>query len=577
MDFKKQRKILLINMTLVAFLFIVTMFFVESTGVFGRSYQEQGGLGVDLFGSVYNHVLANYYEETDSIELSKDAINGIMESLDPYSSFLEKTDYKQLEDDTRGEFGGLGIAISINPKTDYPTVMEYPIEGTPADKAKLRAGDAIVEVEGISTFKKPLTEVVGMLRGKVGTPVKIKIKRGNQEELLSYNIIRGTIPLNNISYSGEIDERIGYIKLRRFNQEAKNELDNALDNLLNSNVKGVILDLRANPGGLLTSAQEIANRFLPKSSLIVFTRDRSDEKREFLAKEVAKMPKTPLVVLVNRASASASEIVAGAIQDHDRGVLVGETTFGKGSVQTVFNDLVDGYGLKLTTAHYFTPSSRSIHKERSIEDLYAEAEIDEFSVAVEESLDTREKFETLKSGRIVYGGGGITPDIIIKDRITGNIVIQLVYQNIFFDFAVDYTEKHPGIEVDFTITDEMLEEFKTFIANEENFEYSIPGKTYLDDFSERIELEKYNGEILSLVKNIETALINKRDDDFEANRETIKRFLKQEITAANFGSTQRTIASKEWDVQLQKAIEILNDSEYYNSILSSDFQTGVEN
>ncbi|MFC1538005.1 S41 family peptidase [Candidatus Latescibacterota bacterium] len=576
MDIKKQRKILLINMTLVAFVFIVTMFFVESTGVFGRSYQDQG-LGVDLFGSVYTHVLNNYYEETDSIELSKDAINGIMESLDPYSSFLEKTDYKQLEDDTRGEFGGLGIAISINLKTDYPTIMEYPIEDTPADKVKLRAGDAIVEVEGISTHQKPLTEVVGMLRGKVGTPVNIKIKRGRQEELLSYEIIRGVIPLLNIPYYGEIGEGIGYIKLRRFNQEAAHELDDALDSLISSNVKGVILDLRLNPGGLLIAAQEIANRFLPKSSLIVFTRDRSDEKREFFAREAAKLPNTPLVVLVNRASASASEIVAGAIQDHDRGVLVGETTFGKGSVQTVFSDLVDGYGLKLTTAHYFTPSSRSIHKERSIEDLYAEAEIDEFSEAVEESLDTREKFETLNSHRIVYGGGGITPDIIIKDRITGNIVIQLYYQSVFFDFAVDYTEKHPGIEVDFTITDEMLEEFNTYISDKENFEYSIPGKTYLDDFSERIELEKYNGEILSLVKNIETALINKRDDDFEAHKETIKRFLKQEITAANFGSAQRTIASKNWDVQLQKAIEILNDTEYYNSILSSGFQTGVQN
>ena len=193
MDTKKQRKILLLNMTLVACVFIVTMFFVESTGAFGRTYKNIG-TGYDLFNSVYTKVLDYYYEETDDIDLSKNAIKGIVESLDPYSSFLEKVDYKQLEDDTKGEFGGLGIAISI--QKDYPTIMEYPIEDTPADRVKLRAGDAIVEVDGTSTFEKPLTEVVGMLRGKVGTPVNIKIKRGRLKELLAYEIIRGKSPLH---------------------------------------------------------------------------------------------------------------------------------------------------------------------------------------------------------------------------------------------------------------------------------------------------------------------------------------------------------------------------------------------
>jgi carboxyl-terminal processing protease len=574
MDTKKQRKILLLNMTLVACVFIVTMFFVESTGAFGRTYKNIG-TGVDLFNNVYQKVLNYYYEDTDDIELSKNAINGIVESLDPYSSFLEKVDYKQLEDDTKGEFGGLGIAISI--KNKYPTIMEYPIEDTPADRVKLRAGDAIVEVEGISTHEKPLTEVVGMLRGKVGTPVNIKIKRGRQEELLTYEIVRGKIPLHNIPYAGEIDDGIGYIKLSRFNQEAAHELDRALDTMTGDDIKGVILDLRGNPGGLLIAAQQIANRFLPKDALIVFTRDRADNKREFNAMAAAKMPNKPLVVLVNRASASASEIVAGAIQDHDRGVLLGETTFGKGSVQTVFNDITDGYGLKLTTAHYFTPSSRSIHKERSLDDLYMEGDLYESTDANGDSLENRDKFETLKSGRIVYGGGGITPDIILKERITGNMIIQLVYQGIFSDFAVYYTEEHPGLELGFTITNEMLDDFKAYIADEEHFEYSIPGKSYLEDFSERVELENYNGEILDLIENIETALINKRDDDFEASKESIKRFLKKELTAVNFGSAQRTIASKDWDVQLQKAIEILNDSEYYNSILAPGFETGTKN
>ena len=573
MDTKKQRKFLLLNLSLVAFIFIVVMFVVESTGAFGITYKSSGE-GVDLFASVYHHVLNNYFEETDPVQLSKEAINGILESLDPYSDFLEKVDFKQLEDDTKGEFGGLGIAISI--VNDYPTIMEYPIEDTPAHKLRLRAGDAIVEVEGKSTYKMPINEVVGMLRGKVGTPVKIKIKRGKQDELLVYEIIRGKIPLKNIPYFGEIDDGIGYIKLRRFNQEAAKELDNALRELNDKNVKGVIFDLRNNPGGLLISAQEIANRFLPKGDLIVFTRDRTDQTREYEALKPANMPKKPLVVLVNRASASASEIVAGAIQDHDRGVLVGETTFGKGSVQTVYNDIVDGYGLKLTTAHYYTPSHRSIHKERSIDDLFEEAELIEYMETPEDTLETQDKFYT-DNNRIVYGGGGITPDIVIKETITGNILLQLLSQSVFFDFAVDYTEKHDEIEVDFIVTDEMVEDFKTYISDEDNFKYSIPGKTHFDNFSKRVALEKYDSDILSMIDNLEKALINKREDDFEANKETIKRFLKQEITAAQFGAAERTIASKDWDIQLQKAIEILKNPELYNAILSSGFETGAKN
>ncbi len=571
METKKQRKILLINMTLVACVFIVTMFFVESMGLAGRTYSQLSE-GIDLFNNVFSRVRSYYYEQTDDLELSKNAINGIIESLDPYSDFLELVDYEQLRDDTKGEFGGLGIAISI--QNDYPTIMEYPIEDTPADRYKLRAGDAIVEVDGISTFEKPLNEVVGMLRGEVGTEVTIKIKRGSHPDLLEFTITRATIPLHNISYAGEIEDGIGYIKLRRFNQEAAHELDDALDTMSGSQYKGVILDLRGNPGGLLLAAQEIANRFLPKGSLIVFTRDRLDNKRPFRAENSPKMPNKPLVVLVNRASASASEIVAGAIQDHDRGVLVGETTFGKGSVQTVFDDIADGYGLKLTTAHYFTPSSRSIHKERTMEELYAESDIEDNISADEDSLENREEFET-SNGRIVYGGGGITPDIIVRDRITGNIVVQLVYQGAFFEFAIEYTENHPDIELGFEITDDILNAFREYIANEDNFEYKFPGETYFDDFKERVESEEYNGDVTDMLDNIETMLMNKRNDDFDNNIEAIKRFLKQEITAANFGSAERTIASKNWDLPLQKAIEILNDSEYYNTILSPGFETGV--
>jgi len=274
MDNKKQRKYLILNLFLAAFIIFVVMFIVESTGVYGRNYTDLTK-GYELFGSVYKHVLNDYIKETDSMELSKDAINGVLESLDPYSSFLEKTDFRQLEEDSRGEFGGLGIEISA-PK-DYPRVMSYPIEGTPAEH-RLRAGDEIVEIEGKSTYKMSLNEVVGMLRGKIGTQVNIKVKRGGSDGLLEFSIIRGKIPLRSVTYSGEIEDGVGYIKLSKFTQGASEEMDEALKELLDKNVDGVILDLRMNPGGLLIAARDVANKFLPKKSLILCLRDcgRSD-------------------------------------------------------------------------------------------------------------------------------------------------------------------------------------------------------------------------------------------------------------------------------------------------------------
>ena len=569
MDSKKQRKILLLNMVLAAFIISVVIFVFESTA----DYKDIS-TGIDLFSQVYKHVLNNYVKEMTPTEISKDAINGILESLDPYSSFLEKRDFGQFMEDTKGEFGGLGIEIST--PGDYPQIMSYPIEDTPAEKMGLRAGDLIVEIEGKSTYKMPLTEVVGMLRGKVGTNVKIKIRRGGQNELLEYTITRDKIPLHCVTYAGEIEEGIGYIRLRSFYQNASQEMDEAIQKLQDENVNGVILDMRGNPGGLLNAAQQVSNKFLAKDKLIVFTKDRSDKKDEYRAMAPAKLPAKPLVVLVDRASASASEIVAGAIQDHDRGVLIGETTFGKGLVQTVFYDLPGGNGLKLTTSLYYTPSHRCINKDRSVDEMYEEPELTELSEeAPEDTLNKIDKFYTLNNERVVYGGGGITPDIIIKHKKIGNIVSQLIYQNAFFDFAVKYAKAH-DFDIDFPVTDEMIEEFKKYIDDEDVFKYSIPGKSYFDIFKKSVSLEEYNGDILARIDELEKNLIDKRNDDFDANREVIKRYLKRDITVAKFGSSQRAIASKDWDIQLQKAIEILNNPEMYNSILAPGAETGIE-
>ena len=563
-------------MIIASFIISLAFFVFEATSV---SYKDTGK-GIDLWNEVYEKVLNNYVSDMDAWKVAKNGADGIINNLDLYSSFFDPSDYKQLQEESKGEFAGLGIMIgTIN---DYPTIMEPPFPDEPAEKVGLRAADVIIEIEEESTYKMPISDVVSKLRGEINTIVNIKVRRGKSDEPLKFTIKRDRIKIVNISYSGEIVDGIGYIKLNRFNAEAPDEMSKALMNLTeNDNVKGVILDLRYNPGGLLTVARDISNEFLPKNSEIVKTKGRnSGEDQVMVATDMPSLPTMPLVVLVNGGSASASEIVAGAIQDHDRGVLVGDTTFGKGSVQTLYN-LTGGTGLKLTTAHYYTPSGRCIHRKeksdsKSVAFSREEEELRGSNESEEDSLATGAEFWTLKKERVVYEGGGITPDIIVKEKMVGNIVRQLVSQSIFFDFAKEYSDNNPGLTEDFTITKSLVREFKKYIGDDSNFEYSIPGKTYLDDFRTAIDHEKYDKDILEMIDNIAETLKDRRDEDFDSNIEVIKRILKREIASIKFGYAARTIASKDWDIQLQKAIEILSNPEKYESILAKGAKTGVE-
>ena len=581
MDSRKQRKILFINMAMAALLVSLILFVMEVSGAATVPSIKDTGNGYDLFSKVYSRVITSYVKDTDPWNLSKDAIKGILKNLDPYSDFYDPKDFKQLQDETRGAFGGIGIEIAVNPEKNYPQVMAYPMADTPAEKVGLRARDLIVEIDGVSTKGMDINDVVGKLRGKADTPVTIKVKRGNSDDLIEKKLIRAIIPLNNVAYSGEIHDGIGYIKLLRFNQEASEEMDAALKKLKEAKVRGVILDLRNNPGGLLTAAKQISNKFLKEGMVVVKTRGRDQSSEDVLTADgVPRVPDLPLVVLVNQGSASASEIVAGAIQDHDRGVIIGETTFGKGSVQTVYDDMPEGTGLKLTTALYYTPSGRSIHKDRKLDEIIlASMEEDdsgdsaESSQAQADSLKNRPKYLT-DNKRVVYGGGGITPDIVIKEKPVGNYVGQLFAQSVFYEFAGDYADSHPNLSRDFTVDDKLMNEFKTYVDSSKNFNYSIPGKANLDKFRDNLKREDYNGNLLSMVDSMEKAVIAERDKDFWNHAETIKRILKREIASNKFGAAERTIASKDYDVQLQKAIEVLNNPTEYTSLLTIGVKTG---
>jgi carboxyl-terminal processing protease len=412
---------------------------------------------IDRLNEVLTRVLDYYVEEKDLGDVVDDAIRGILEDLDPHSVYLDKRQYENLMIDTKGAFGGLGITITV--RDGFPTVIS-PIEDTPAYRMGIQAGDRIVEIESESTEGWSSDEAVGKLRGEPGTQVNITVgreARGDRIDSLDVTITREVITVPSITYYDIIDG-VGYVRIARFAENTARDLDAILDGMEKEGIKGVMIDLRSNPGGLLTAAFHVSDLFLDKGKMIVYTESRlPDDSRKFYSNGKNVHDGYPVVVLVNGASASASEIVSGALQDWDRGLIVGQPTFGKGSVQTVFK-IGDDSALKLTTQKYFTPSGRSIHKD-----------IDrEGNEIVDEEEETKEYYTA--GGRVVYGGGGITPDWVMELPEWTDFQRDLEIRSIFFSFAVHYTAEHEQTGEDFTVTDNVMEEFRAFL-DEKEFEH----------------------------------------------------------------------------------------------------------
>ena len=333
-----------------------TFFFAGFLAGASKSPTEDEYSYLKLFTDVLKIVKENYVEEPGIKKLIYGALSGMVSSLDPFSSFFPPEKYKEFMQETEGEFGGVGIEISM--EKGRPIVVA-PIEGTPAFKAGLRAGDIILAVDGEDTFGKSLLEIVKKIRGKPGTKVKLTIMRKGSDKPITVEITRAIIKIESVKYTKHGD--IGYVKLIQFQHRTSRDLRKALKDLLSQKIKGLVLDLRNNPGGLLSEAVKVSDMFLPEGKLIVYTKGRKDEEK-YYAKEPALVPsQLPLVVLINKGSASASEIVTGALQDHHRAIIVGEKSFGKASVQNII-PLEDGSALKLTVAYYYTPSGRLIHR-----------------------------------------------------------------------------------------------------------------------------------------------------------------------------------------------------------------------
>ncbi len=449
------------------------------------------------------------------------SIDGMLRTLDPHTTFLEPKEYADMQDRQKGSFYGLGILVTK--RNDHVTVIT-PLEGTPAARLGIRAGDVIAEVEGVSTDDLALDEVVKRLKGPKGTTVHIKILRVGIKEPIPLTIVRAAIPTNSISNMLMIRPGVGYIRIKDFTATTVRELDEAIARLKDQGMQKLVLDLRGNPGGLLDAAVGVSDHFLDKGQMIVYTKGRTpDSAQDYVAPGKHQKIDVPLVIVVNRGSASASEIVAGAIQDHDRGLVVGETSWGKGLVQSVYT-LQYGAGLALTTSKYYTPSGRNIQRDySSFYDYYV---ADDEDLANEIPLKDRKQYKT-DTGRIVYGGGGITPDVIVKPAPLSSTTQLLEARSAIFNYGVEYAARHPEVSRDLVITPQIVDDFARFAADKD----AAP----LDE--------------------IRQALQKPNDEKF------IERALKAEIVAAKFGFDASYPYRLQGDNQIEKALDVFPEAQ----------------
>ncbi len=422
-----------------------------------RAYSYTGEMAEALSVIESHHV-----SPPPSKDLLYAAIRGMTDALDPHSNFLTPEFYRDMQERQEGSFYGIGIVISR--RANRLTVIS-PIEGTPAHRMGLHAGDVIAAIEGRPTDEMSMGEAVNLLRGPKGTKVNISVERAGVEGMLAFALTREEIPASGLSARFMLSEDIGYIRIRDFNKATGSEVADALEELKAQGMKKILLDLRDNPGGLLQQAVEVAELFLDRGQEVVHTKGRMyGSTEEFHSRRDSPVAGMPLVVLVNRSSASAAEIVAGAVQDHDRGLVVGERTWGKGLVQSVYG-LRDGSGLALTTARYYTPSGRLIQRDYEDVDEYFQKDWD----SDEPYAPDPEREKHTDQGRVVYGGGGIGPDVEVKTpRVENRFLIALHQGALFFRFAASRANTHPEAFTKDTLSvdDELFLQFRSFAVEE---------------------------------------------------------------------------------------------------------------
>lgn len=513
---------------------------------------------LEIYTTLFKEVNAFYVDDIKPEELVRKSIDGMLETLDPYTTFIPEEDVEDFKISTTGRYGGIGSVIGV---VNNKIVITGPYEGFPAYKAGLKVGDELIEVDGVSIRDMNTSDVSTLLKGQPGTTVSVKIKRPGTGEELEMRIPRQRISIENVPYHDMIASDIGYILLSDFTPGAGKEVESAVKELKGKGAKKIILDLRDNPGGMLHEAVNIANVFLPKNVEVVSTRGKvADWNKSYQTLNAPVDTNIPLVVLVNGNSASASEIVAGSLQDYDRAVLVGQRTFGKGLVQTT-RPLAYDAQIKITTAKYYIPSGRCI-QELDYAHRQADGTVEKFP----DSLRT--EFKT-QNGRSVYDGGGLAPDVAVESEYVGSVTKELISSGLLFEYAAAYANTHPAPKDlrSFRFTAEDYNQFVNWLGTQK-FSYAVPMEKEADALMEAAKQELYFKDIEGSIKSLRGKIVANKKSDYERFGNQIKMILEHQI-AFNYGLIKGKVeASFDDDKSLQEAFAILNDPAKYNNVLA---------
>lgn len=510
---------------------------------------------IDLYGRVYKEIAVNYVDRIDPEAFMEAGIDGMLGSLDPYTTYIDKEEGSEVDLVTSGRYGGVGITIGAREgNIEVISVMD----GYSAQRQGVRPGDRIVEVNGTAVASKSPDEVRNLTRGEPGTEVRVGVRREGSPKLIEFVLIREEIKLKDVTYAGFLDKGVAYVRLERFSRTAGEELRQALKDLnIRGEVTGILLDLRGNPGGLLDAAVDVSSKFIPRGSVVVTTRGRrAESERKYSTADEPLHPSTPLVILTDRGSASASEIVAGAMQDYDRGVVVGGRTFGKGLVQTII-PLNYGAQLKVTTARYYTPSGRSIQEV----DYAARTGT---GVIVHPPDSTRREFTTT-AGRPVGEHGGITPDSLVADDEPGPMVAELRRKAMVFRFANRYGAKHGG-NFAVPVDDGVMREFRAFLE-EQKFGFQERSEETLAELTAAARELHYSKAVIDDLERLAADLALEKKRGFERYENHIRQEITLEFAARARGETGRIEASLKEDRQLEAARAFLRSPSLYRRTL----------
>lgn len=514
---------------------------------------------MDVYNAVYRELSINYVDTINYKDLNETAITSMLQKLDPYTTYFSESEEDDLKRMTTGTYGGIGAIIS---QQGNSVVVAEPYEGMPAQKHDIRAGDIFLEIDGQSMKGKSSTEVSQLLRGPQGTEISLKLERPGEKKPIKKSFLREVIQINPVEYYCMLNDTTGYISLQDFTDKSYVEFRNALLDLVqNRGMQNLVIDLRNNGGGIVSQAVDIAGLFLPKQSLVVSMRGVQPQSvQSYRTSSEPIFPDMPLVFLVNSNSASASEILAGAFQDMDRAVILGERTYGKGLVQTV-RRLPHNTYLKVTTAKYYIPSGRCV---QAID--YAKRKDDG---SIERIPDSLTHVFFTRNGRHVRDGGGILPDIELKRRTEVNISYYLYVKNVFFNYATDYVLMHKTIPPadQFQLTDDQYEAFIRYVLDS-NFTYRLQSEKALQDLKEVIKIEGLGSAAQETLAALESILQPNIERDLRTFRKDVEEFLSSEIIRRYYYQHGVIASELRYDEWLKEAVKTIGDKSVCNAILS---------